>query len=167
MERELYASGLGLLISSRESLQALRDGANYFQPGEEEDRVITRLLDNDELMTLATGSPQLDYRIHVHEGPIPAAVELKLRNAVEAGLRVRGAALVIRDGYDLLDWRTESESTVSFDVPDGYYRLRIGWEPCAQRGTMILHFGPERSAERIPGQESLELLYSFERSDLR
>ena len=154
----LYAAGLGLMFSSPRALGALDKGADYSEGGNRRVR-IDQLIRDQQLVLVATGSPQLDYVINVHEEASSQDLGQSTRAFVRFGLEVCGGALVVRDGYDLMDWNPDEESAVVIPTEDGYYELLVGWAPSTRHAEMVLHIVPQKVTAKIPGEEMYELIY--------
>lgn len=150
----LYAVGLGLLFSSIGELKNL--GVNG-SPVEEND--YTELLDNHCAFTLGTGSPELDYEIHVHDSPWESEIEDALYASVKAFLRVKGGALVVRDGYDLDEWLEAPDEIATIPMDDGSYHLTIAAEPGSGHSTMVLHLVAVQNDDNSNAQGTHELIY--------
>lgn len=110
----LYSPGLGLAVASAAAIDALRAGV----PGAD-----------DQLVRVHTGSPQIFYHLHLHPlGELPGAVVAERLGRATTGLRIQGAALVVRDGYDLDTPPEEWEGDEArWSVSDGYYRLDLAY----------------------------------------
>jgi len=147
---ELYAAGLGLLVSSRSTLAAFVAGENYLQGKEP---LFHELRENQRVALIQVGSPQIDYRIAAAPpGPTSAYVSY-----VEFGLIVDDETIVFRDGYDLYEWDPSSEE-VFVPSPRGYCRVGIGWSRGRSHSSMDLHVSSVRSNAIIPAS-SVELLF--------
>jgi hypothetical protein len=111
----LYSPGLGLAIASAAAMDALRAGTD--DPGSAE-----------QLVRVHTGSPQIFYDLHFHLGELPGRVRTEGLGTASVGLRIRGAALAVRDGYDLdippEQWEGDEGR---WAVPDGAYRLELAY----------------------------------------
>ncbi len=154
----LYAAGLGLMFSSPKPLSGLKEGVNYSE--DEDSRAsVDELVRDQRLFLLATGSPQLDYVINVHDHGSGYDLEWKMRAFVSVGLDVYGGSIVVRDGYDLMDWNPVDEEAVVVPAEDGYYELLIGWVPSTRHAEMVLHIVARKAKDRIPGEEMYELIY--------
>lgn len=130
----IFASGLGLLFSSRGAVGSLAvDGAAV-----DESKYET-LVTSNRIFAVDTGSPELDYEIHLHERPWSTDVKETFENILVAPLVVEGGAVVIRDGYDLEEWMEHPEELVVFDIEDGRYRVHVASACSIQHTTMILH----------------------------
>lgn len=152
---KLFSAGLGLLFSSPEPLRELIKGGNY-TGYEDDDTNISGLFRNQEMFLLATGSPELDYEINVYDGGISQEIEDNFRASIQVCIDIRGGAMVIRDGYDLMDWNPTDKSTVQIAIDDGYYQLHIGWSPSPKHAEMVLHIHPQKTATKIPGEDMYE-----------
>jgi len=99
---------------------------------------------------LGTGSPQLDYVVHVTTGSPDGAIESRAASRVCFGLRIEGGELCIRDGYDPMEWHAEGESVRRMPIPDGYYAVTALWTP-TNDGAMTIHLFFQQTNERIEG----------------
>jgi len=160
-EYEIYAAGLGLLFSSPEPLHSLVEGKNYSgssDPG----NALSKLYDDQRMFLLATGSPELDYVISFYETNKSSYPHEAMIEEIQAGIEIVGGSLVIRDGYDLLDWEPAVDYAVEIPIEDGYYRLTIGWSHSGKNSTMNLHILAQKSDSKIEGRDMYELIYEID-----
>ena len=119
----LYASAPGVMISSPGALSVLEVGVDHQRRHEARHGTAHDLFLAHRLVCLGTGSPQLYYRFVVHDRP-PTAAELSAAVAHETfDLELLSGGLVIRDGYDLLEWEPETEYQVAFALPASSYHV--------------------------------------------
>jgi hypothetical protein len=119
----LYASGLGVLVSSPGALRLLEPGVDHQQLHEANHGSAHDLFTSHRLVCLGTGSPQLYYRFVVHEaGPTPDELERALTSDT-FDIEVLDGGLVIRDGYDLLDWEPIPGLCFEFSLRAGRYHV--------------------------------------------
>jgi hypothetical protein len=147
---ELYAAGLGLLVSSPHVLAQFAAGKDYFSG---EDPWMADLFASQKIALIRTGSPQIDYRFF-SASPGPMAAYLSY---VEFGLEVEDGGLVFRDGYDLYEW-DPSSAEVRLPSPTGYCRVGVGWTRGPSHASMQLHVSSVRTEVVIP-PFSVELLF--------
>lgn len=147
---ELYAAGLGLLVSSRQVLAQFAPGKDYFSG---EDPWMAELFASQKIALIQTGSPQIDYRFF-SASPGPMAAYLSY---VEFGLVVEDGGLVFRDGYDLYQW-DPSSAEVCLPSPTGYCRIGVGWSRGVSHSSMQLHVSSVRTEVVIP-PFSVELMF--------
>ncbi len=142
---ELYAAGLGLMFYSKAAGLSLVEGRDYMPAGKALEEPLRSLVDLQEVAFLQTGSPQLDYELHIHRGPVPAEVVHAAHATVRFGLHVKGGALCIRDGYDPMEWHAQGESVREVPLPDGSWDLEAHWLPThgGVKG-MLIHLGIAR-----------------------
>jgi len=157
-EFEIHAAGLGLLISSPEPLHRLVEGKNY-SSSTAADNALSKLYMDQKMFLLATGSPELDYSIRFYETSKSSFPHEAMIEEIQAGIEIVGGSLVIRDGYDLLDWEPSVDYAVEIPIEDGYYRLEIGWTPSGKHSTMDLHIYAQKSDIKIEGRDMYELIY--------
>lgn len=147
---ELYAAGLGLLVSSHHVLVHFAAGKDYLSG---KDPLIHELRANQKIALIQIGSPQIDYRFF-SASPGPMATYL---GYVEFGLVVEDGGLVFRDGYDLYEWDPSSDE-VCLPSPTGYCRVGVGWSRGVSHSSMQLHVSSVRTEVVIP-PFSVELLF--------
>ena len=122
-ETALYASAPGVMISSPGALAQLEPGVDHQRQHEAEHGTAHDLFGTHRLVCLGTGSPQLYYDFVVHERP-PSAAERTGAVAFESfDLEVLAGGLVIRDGYDLLEWEPVTEYQRTFPLEAGSYHV--------------------------------------------
>lgn len=147
---ELYAAGLGLLVSSRHVLAQFAPGKDSFS---REEPWMAELFASQKIALIQTGSPQIDYRFF--SAP-PGAMATYL-SYVEFGLVVEDGGLVFRDGYDLYQWDPSSDE-VCLPSPTGYCRVGVGWSRGVSHASMQLHVSSVRTEVVIP-PFSVELMF--------
>lgn len=147
---ELYAAGLGLLVSSPHVLAQLAPGKDYFSG---EASRMDELFASQKIALIHTGSPQIDYRFF-SASPGPMAAYLSY---VEFGLVVEDGGLLFRDGYDLYEWDPSSDE-VRLPSPTGYCRIGVGWTRGPSHASMQLHVSSVRTEVVIP-PFSVELMF--------
>jgi hypothetical protein len=147
---KLFAAGLGLMLYSPHATRALRAGHDYMPGGELEDPLRT-LVARQDVVLLGTGSPQLDYEVYVHLTPPPRSARQRAAAVVVFGLRIAGDELLVRDGYDPMEWRCSGESLRRTPVPDGYYRVTALWVPDQTREAMIVRLHLQATKRRVRG----------------
>lgn len=146
----LYAAGLGLMLYSPKATRALEDGRDYMPVGQLEEPLRTLVAEQDVVL-LGTGSPQLDYELHVHQAPPPALLQKRAAAKVVFGMRIAGGQLLVRDGYDPMEWHRAGESLRRTAMPDGYYRVTALWLRDETRAAMIVHLYFQATTRRVPG----------------
>ncbi len=148
---ELHAFGLGLMLYSPVVEALLEEGHDYMPADENLAVPLQTLVDRDQrVVLLGTGSPQLDYVVHVWRGAPPVDLVERAASHVRFGLDVAGGELRLRDGYDPMEWRTEGDSVRRVPMPDGYYAVDGLWVPDDQ-DAMIVHLFFLRTEERLAG----------------
>lgn len=119
----LYAAAPGLLISSGDALALLEAGLDHQCLLDAGRGTARELIAAHRLVCLGTGSPELTYRFLLDPGE-PNPDELAAGGATDTfDLDVGAGGLVIRDGYDLLDWDPDSEDRVELHLAPGAYRF--------------------------------------------
>ncbi len=119
-------------------------------PGEELREPLRSLVDAQAVVLLGTGSPQLDYVVHVRLGAPLRELASAAAERTRFGLGLRGGALCVRDGYDPMDWSATGESLREVTMPDGYYAVDALWIP-EPREEMVIHLFCTRTGERVAG----------------
>lgn len=92
------------------------------------------LLATQQLVLLGTGSPQLYYRFVLHQR---AATNTELDRAAsraDYGLVLQRGGLVIRDGYDLMEWEATTPHAICFDTAPGMFNVTALWLPDVPHG---------------------------------
>jgi len=146
----LYAAGLGLMLYSPKATRALKEGRDYMPVGELAEPLQT-LVAQQDVVLLGTGSPQLYYEIHVHLEPLPTSMRERAASTVTFGMRIAGGQLLVRDGYDPMEWHRSGESLCRAAVSDGYYRVTALWLRDETRDPMIVHLFFRATTRRVPG----------------
>lgn len=147
----LFATGLGLLVSSRGSVEAL--GARADDPE------IASMIQNQAIVLLQTGSPELDYNISVRLTNAPMNRQAGSHaTSVRFGLIVRGGALSVADGSEL-DELGRGTRFIHFPVPDGYYAVDAIWVPSPHHRHMNIIFALCPTTDTVPLIEPVELFY--------
>jgi hypothetical protein len=122
-EMVLDVQGLGIIMYSPSSVASIREGddyleAHYWNPDDVEEHIQA-----GSIVTFATSTPGT-FVLRFHEG-YPgdrrlADAEFKLR----LGVRSDGI-LVIRDLYELLDWREGFDPEEAIPLPAGIYHITL------------------------------------------
>lgn len=156
----LHASGLGLMVYSPSATDEIAEGSDTMPVGGALLPPLDRLVREQRVVFLATGSPQLDYalEVHVSAGAPPEDALASVAFPVE----VSGGVLAFRDGYDPMDWTRDPPHLVRFTVPDGYYRVDAYWLPAPD--LMRIRFVLSPSAVRLESDGWPELMYTVPRS---
>jgi hypothetical protein len=157
---ELYASGLGLMLYSPGAVAGLREAEDYYTPaGGLREPLAARVEREQRIVMLGTGSPQLDYRVHVSAGAPKAALTKAATARARFALKINGGCLLVRDGYDPMEWEAEAAHIQHVAVPDRYYAvdaLHVGafgvkppHRPDDPDGPMVIHLFINPTARRI------------------
>jgi hypothetical protein len=145
-----FPASPGFLLSSPKTLSGLKEGGEY----DPDASPVKELIDEQQIILLQTGSPELDYQLHFHSGD----PDRQARVQSSFGMRVDGGALVIRDGYDLMDWSDSDDQRLT--IEDGYYAVDALWTP--GEAEMEIHFYFNRTDSRVDGDGMVELMWSAE-----
>jgi hypothetical protein len=149
---EIYASCPGLLIAGSEVMGVLATTKDI----EHSQTIVNKLNETQRMVAIRTGSPQLDYQIHVYAGRIPDSEQGALVAKRFFGLRVDGGEVVIVDGY-WLEYLSEDYERASVPIADGYYQVEIGWSRATRHACMVLHLGFQQAVERVHGDGHVDL----------
>jgi hypothetical protein len=147
---ELHAFGLGLMLYSPAVETLLEEGRDYMPAGEDLASPLQEMARDQRVVLLGTGSPQLDYVVHVWRGAPSVDLVQRAASHVRFGLDVAGGELCLRDGYDPMEWRTEGDGVRRVPMHDGYYAVDGLWLPDDQ-DAMIVHLFFLLTEERLPG----------------
>jgi hypothetical protein len=126
MNEEIYLSivGLGIIMYSPFALLHISEGedyltSNYILP----ERVLEHVY-RGTIVGFGTGSPG-DYVLKFKEGyPVDEQV-LASEFKLALGIEVRDAAIVVRDLYDLMDWRSSYPEEQVVHVANGFYHVTL------------------------------------------
>jgi len=102
------------------------------------------------LVLLATGSPQLDYVLVVHLNSAPVSFDLAAGASTRFGMFIEGEQLLVRDGYDPMEWSASGDSVRSVPLPDAYYAVDAIWVPDRSE-KMVVHLFFRTAAVKVPG----------------
>jgi hypothetical protein len=138
------------MLYSPEPVRVLVEGRDYM-PGGELVEPLRGLVARQEVALLGTGSPELDYELSVRLSPPPAATVKQAAAKVAFGLRIAGGKLLVRDGYDPMEWHRTGESVRRCAVPDGYYRVTALWIADDERDPMVVQLYLQTASRKVPG----------------
>lgn len=148
---ELHAAGLGLMLYSPCVEALLEDGRDYMPPGKCLVSPLREMVERDQqVVFLGTGSPQLDYMVHVELGEPRSELARQAPARVRFGLDIAGGTLCVRDGYDPMEWHSAGESVHRVPMGDGYHVVDALWIP-DDPDRMTIHLCFCRADERISG----------------
>lgn len=139
------------MLYSPEAVRLLEEGRDYMPARDELAEPLRALVADQAVVFLGTGSPQLDYLLHVHRRAPTAAERRRARTAVVFGLRIAGRRLLVRDGYDPMEWHERGESVRSAPLADGYHRIDALWLPETNDEAMRVHLFARPSNRRVAG----------------
>jgi hypothetical protein len=123
-EIALDIAGLGIILYSPPAVSHITEGSNYLQEHFWQPEDVARYVMECELTTFCTGSPG-SYRVRFLDGS-PKESEVQAADfSLRLGLRVRDAAVYLRDLYDFMDWSNECPQQQRLSVADGWYRLTV------------------------------------------
>ncbi|NUO50458.1 MAG: hypothetical protein HOV80_16510 [Polyangiaceae bacterium] len=129
----------------------LEEGRDYMPPGASLESPVRDLVEEEQrVVLLGTGSPQLHYTLHIHFDATVPNIRPRPSASVRFGISIAGGELCVRDGYDLMAWHADGKGVRRVPVTDGYYAVDALWIPTShERMTIYLVLQVER--ERIAG----------------
>ena len=147
----IYASGPGLVFLSPKSKQSIFEGINTDD-----------LINDQKIVFLDTGSPQLFYELRIHvECPPKIKDEKNLITTVEFGIQIEGNSLYIADGYAIEYSFSDDYDMKELNIPDDYYRVTCLYDHSLHRedSDMIIDLYLEKTEKRITSAEMVDLIY--------
>jgi hypothetical protein len=122
-EMALDVAGLGIIMFSPSAATHIREGEDYLQPHYWRPEDVEEHVQAGSIVAFATSTPGT-FVLRFHEG---YPDEQRLSDAefkVRLGVRSDGI-LVVRDLYELLDWREEFGPEESIPLPAGIYHVTL------------------------------------------
>ncbi len=148
----LSAYGLGLMIYSPTAVRALEAGYNYMPTnGPLREPLRSQVEEKQRVVLLGTGSPEIDYAIIPHDGPVSRAARRSAAAEVRFGLRVEGRSVCVRDGYAPMEWTRRVSRRQTFPLADGYYGVHALWVDSEPDAVMTILLCFQRRARRLAG----------------
>jgi hypothetical protein len=112
----LYASGLGIVLYSRDVRQALIAA----EAQAEQAVLYDRALSEGRAVRIATGSPQLYYECLFSSEPLLGSAAIIAQTTF--GLRIERSILGLCDGYAELNWADDDYQHESIPIASGLFR---------------------------------------------
>lgn len=149
---ELFASGLGLMLYSSTAGDRLDDGRDYMPAGQELSEPLRNMVECEQrVVLLGTGSPQLNYLIRVFAGEPTPVLRNSAGSTARFGIQLDGRALLVRDGYDPMNWSSDSPFVQRIPMDDGYYVVDALWVPDGEVTAMVVELYFQPAGDRIGG----------------
>lgn len=119
---EIY--GLGIIMYSDFAIAEIIEGEDYFSKSYQEPSDVERHIKNGTIVGFCTSSSG-DYILNIKDG-YPNDEELNLAKfKIRLGIEVRDNRIIIRDLYDLMEWKKEVDKSQIIELENGYYHITL------------------------------------------
>jgi hypothetical protein len=148
---DLFASGLGLALFSPEVVKNLDFGDE-----------VKGFLEEQKMVLIATGSPQLDYTIQVIIDKPPASVmESTVLVSAKFGIHITDNQLIIADGYAVEHDFSNDYEIQELTIPDGYYLATAVYDPsrAGPHSRMHIDIYFDRVNEKVDNPSMVDLFF--------
>jgi hypothetical protein len=126
MNEEIYLriSGLGIIMYSGHAVSHIAEGEDYFSKNYMNPDQVLQHIYNGSIVGFGTGSPG-DFVLKFHTG-YPPEDQVKISAfKLRLAIRVTDNTIVVRDLYDLMDWRSQHRENQVVAAPNGIYHLTL------------------------------------------